>query len=323
MIKSLWGSGLEYWKQTTTVQRILFIVGSVLFLWMVGHIAAMVLTGAPLDGAVSLRKGATFAETGWLMSWAVAYVLPYLTLKRGQTLAIVGGVLQFAVVETFLVSLQAWRGVPSHYNFATPFDTAVFSIMGGGTIFFLISMVVLLHALHQPNDLNRSMEVAFRTGTVLMLIGAVTGYIMLFNLGGTFDGEWVRNALTVVTGDMIGSFAGTTESTGGGNIVVIHAVGVHGLSLAPLAAWLLSYSHLEERLRTRIVWGLAASLYAIIMLLAAAMFMQQPLGQLSAPLLIPLGVAGLAALGSFAVAAWVSLPGFLRVEAETTLPQGA
>ena len=35
----------------------------------------------------------------------------------------------FAVGETAIMAIEAWRGVPSHYNFSTPFDAA---LMRGG-----------------------------------------------------------------------------------------------------------------------------------------------------------------------------------------------
>ena len=45
-------------------------------------------------------------------------------MSRRWTNAVVG------VVEAGLISLQAWRGTTSHFNVATPFDTAVFAVMG-------------------------------------------------------------------------------------------------------------------------------------------------------------------------------------------------
>lgn len=36
---------------------------------MIFHVAALAVTGGAVTGPVSLRKPATFAETGWLTAW--------------------------------------------------------------------------------------------------------------------------------------------------------------------------------------------------------------------------------------------------------------
>lgn len=64
--------------------RILWITGTVLLVTMVVHIAALMVTGGPWTGPVSLRKPATFAETGWLACWSVALILPVVSTRAWQ-----------------------------------------------------------------------------------------------------------------------------------------------------------------------------------------------------------------------------------------------
>ena len=83
---------------------------------------------------MSLRKAATFGLSFGLTLPSVAWATSYLRLPaRGLVL---GVFIATCVVETVLISMQAWRGVPSHFNFATPFDTAVSTTLalGGGVI---------------------------------------------------------------------------------------------------------------------------------------------------------------------------------------------
>jgi hypothetical protein len=40
----------------------------VLLITMLVHVLALVVTGGPVTGPVSLRKPATFPETGWLIA---------------------------------------------------------------------------------------------------------------------------------------------------------------------------------------------------------------------------------------------------------------
>ena len=83
---------------------------------------------------MSLRKAATFGLSFGLTLPSVAWATSFLRLRaRG---AGAGAFLVACVVETVLITMQAWRGVPSHFNFATPFDTAVSMTLalGGGVI---------------------------------------------------------------------------------------------------------------------------------------------------------------------------------------------
>src|SRR4051794_20622295 len=64
--------------RSVTWPRVLGVAGAVLLVAMGVHLVALVLLGGPVSGPVSLRKPATFAETGWLLCWSVAVVLPRL-----------------------------------------------------------------------------------------------------------------------------------------------------------------------------------------------------------------------------------------------------
>jgi len=48
--------------------RALWVTGTVLLVVMLVHLVALLVMGGPWTGPVSLRKPATFAETGWLLS---------------------------------------------------------------------------------------------------------------------------------------------------------------------------------------------------------------------------------------------------------------
>jgi hypothetical protein len=94
--------------------RLLWVTGSILLVTMLVHLAAMVMTGGPITGPVSLREPATFAEAGWVLAWSVALILPLLRTRAWQRHIIGGSVVLFAVGETAVMAVQAWRGVPSH-----------------------------------------------------------------------------------------------------------------------------------------------------------------------------------------------------------------
>jgi hypothetical protein len=152
--------------------RVLVVAGAVLLVAMVVHVVAMVLLGGAVSGPVSLRKPATFAETGWLLCWSVAAVLPRLRTRAWQRHVVGGAVLAFAVVETTVIGIQAWRGVPSHYNFTTPLDTALMRGGAAGTAaVFVVGMVVLLMVAVRSRDVLPSLRLGVVAGVVVVSSG--------------------------------------------------------------------------------------------------------------------------------------------------------
>lgn len=295
-IKRWLNPGLRYWNASSLAQQILFVAGSGLFISMLVHGLLLVITGGSLEGPTSLRKAMTFAETGWLLAWAIGWLLPLVPLRRWERWLILGGTLQFTVGETFLMSLQVWRGVPSHYNMSTPFDTAVFTSTGIGALIMTVTMVVLVRAALRPSELVPSLRLAIQAGALITLIGFATGLLMILNSGGIWQGG--AHFLTMLTQMRSGSYNGPAAGTIGGDLVVLHALGVHGLQIVPLPAWLLSYTALAERRRYRLTALVTASYLALIAIFSVQAFRALPLAALELPTLTALLLAGLLFVGS-------------------------
>src|SRR5438874_7621906 len=169
--------------------RILWIVGTVLLVTMVVHVVALALTGGPVNGPVSLRKPADFAETGWLLAWSVALILPRLRTRAWQRHVIGGATVLFGVGETTVMAIQAWRGVPSHYNFSTPLDAALMRGGAAGTAaIFLVGVVVMLIAALRTPDQPLSLRLGVRAGIVVLLVGCAIGFVMISNNSGVYQG---------------------------------------------------------------------------------------------------------------------------------------
>src|SRR5262245_51670230 len=112
----------SFWSRGQRAERSAYVVGALLFGSGLVHLALLVVTGASWGGPLSLRKAATFGLSFGVTLITLSWVASFLDLSaRGR--AIVFGVLTVtSVIETALVSLQVWRGVPSHFNLETTFD---------------------------------------------------------------------------------------------------------------------------------------------------------------------------------------------------------
>jgi hypothetical protein len=171
--------------------RLLWVTGSILLVTMLVHLAAMVITGGPITGPVSLRKPATFAEAGWVLAWSVALILPLLRTRVWQRHFIGGSVVLFALGETSIMAVQAWRGVPSHYNFSTPFDAALMRGGAAGTAgIFLIGVAIMLVAAWRSHIRPPSVRLGVLAGIAVLLVGCAIGFVMISNNSGVYQGSF-------------------------------------------------------------------------------------------------------------------------------------
>jgi hypothetical protein len=287
----------------------LWLTGAVLLVTMVFHIGALIVTGGSVSGPVSLRKPATFAETGWLNAWAVALLLPTLSTRAWQRHVIGFAVVAFGVGETTVMAIQAWRGVPSHYNFTTTFDAILMRAGAAGTAgVFLIGMVVLLLVALRDHESPASVRLGVRAGIVVLLVGCLVGFAMISNMSGVYQGSFGSGFTRPAVG-YLGPSASTVgpeylllrPATDGGDLVLPHAIGVHGLILLAVPALLLARTSMAATRQLRVVVTMVASISVAMGLLLLHALRQLPLDRLSPVSLAVLAACAMAMLLSYAM----------------------
>ncbi len=300
--------------------RILWWTGGFLFVVMLFHVAALVITGGPVTGPVSLRKPATFAETGWLVAWSAALILPTLRTRAWQRHVIGTAVVAFGVIETAVMAIQAWRGVPSHYNFSTPFDAALVRGGAAGTAgLFLIGVLVMLVATLRTPGLSGAIRLGVVGGVVVLLVACLIGLVMVFNNSGVYQGSVGAGFSRQATG-YLGPDAATVGKeyvllrpfTRGGDLVLPHAIGVHGLLLLAVPAVLLARTSAARQLAT--VATMVASVGVAMTVLLAHAFRQLPLSQLNPVELALLALCGVGLVGSYVRVATALVRQFMAAE---------
>ena len=234
------------------VERSAYAIGSLLLLSGVIHLAFLLISGGTWEGPLSLRKSVTFGLSFGLTLINVTLIASFVHLKDRSRTVLLGIFAAACVLETFLVSLQVWRGVPSHFNVETPFDAVVAQTLALGG-FTLVAVIVLLTAA------------AFRHGTTLpppLRLAVQAGLVALV-------GAQVVGGVMIATGMRL-VFSGEAQHAyaTGGWLKPVHAVLMHGILALPLLAWLVSNVGWNERTQARAVWtGIA--LYAVVIVGAA------------------------------------------------------
>lgn len=289
--------------------RVLWVIGTVLLVTMVVHIAALVITGGPVSGPVSLRKPATFAETGWLTAWSVALILPALRTRAWQRHVIGTTMPLFSVGETAIIGFQAWRGVPSHYNFTTALDAALMRGGAGGTAgIFLIGVIVLLVAALRSSDTSPSLRLGVCAGITVLLAGCMIGFVMISNNSGVYQGA-VGAGFARQTAGYLGPDAATVgpqygllrPATQGGDLVAPHIIAIHGLLLLAVPAVLLARTAMTRARQLKVIALAVTSVAVGLALLLAQALRQLPLEALNPLTLTALSLCAIVLLATYVI----------------------
>ena len=231
-----------FWQRGRKVERAAYVVGALLLTSGLVHLAILTVTGGTWTGPLSLRKPTTFGLSFGLTLITIAWTSSLLRFGDRARATLLGVFTAACVVETALVSLQAWRGVPSHFNVETTFDARVAGglAFGGFTLVAIIAVMTLASFRSNPT-LPRSLRIAIRIGFVALSGSMVAGALMI-----------ARGMGFVFAGDPQAAYAT------GGTFKPTHAVTMHAILVLPLLAWVLSMTDYNERRQLRILFAATA-----------------------------------------------------------------
>jgi hypothetical protein len=225
------------WNEGIRVERIAFVVGAALVASGLTHLVVLVASGGTWIGPLSLRKPTTFGLSFGLTLATVAWVGHFVRLgDRGRTV-LLGAFTATCVVETGLVSMQAWRGVPSHFNFETGFDTVVSTVLAAGGFVIAVTITgMTLAAFRSVGAQSDAMRLALRFGFVTLLVALGVGAAMIATGATAARGPNPEVAYTTA-----------------GFLKPAHAVTMHAILVIPALAWLLSFTRWSENQQLKII----------------------------------------------------------------------
>jgi hypothetical protein len=225
------------WHDGRPAERAAYAVGAALFVSGLAHAIVLLATGGSWLGPLSMRKAVTFGLSFGLTLASVAWATSFLTVRARWRAVLLGAFSVASIVEVALVSMQAWRGVPSHFNFETPFDNVVsMTLAAGGGVLILTVVGFTAAALVEPGPDAPSLRLAIRAGLVVLVVALATGAVMI-----------ARGVVAARGGDP--QLAYTTA----GSLKPLHAVAMHAILVLPGLAWLLRFTRWPEAHRMRVV----------------------------------------------------------------------
>ncbi|MFH9724860.1 hypothetical protein ACH4M4_18130 [Streptomyces sp. NPDC017254] len=229
-----------------------------------------VLVGVPI-WTKPFKFSVSFVAYGLSLAWMLSL------LPRGRRVGWWAGTVVTAasVAEMALITLQVIRGKQSHFNQATPFDNAVFQVMGATVAVLWLGALVIAVLLLRARILDRATAWAVRLSSLIALAGAAVGFLMVPPTAEQLatDNPPIAGAHAVGVPDGGPSMPLTGWAENGGDLRIPHFFGMHALQLLPLLLLVLTalaprFTRLaDERVRLRLTLTASAAYAATFVLL--------------------------------------------------------
>jgi hypothetical protein len=296
------------WNRAWAISPILTVSTGVMLIGAAFTTAGLLLDPRQLVGEPVWLKPTKFYVSLAIYDATILYFLSFLSERR-RFVRGVGTILSACgALEMVGITVQAARGVRSHFNAATPFDQAIFSMMGIVILVLWVTMVVLAVALLRAKLADRTLASALRMGLVIGLVGAGLGQFMVvpraeqiaaMKAGGqqveagahTFGGKDGGPGLPLVG-----------WSTTAGDMRPAHFLGLHGMQVLPvLAALLARRRSRSESQRLALVRSAGVAYFGVMAVLAVQALRALPITQWDMTGAVGLAVVVLASLVTFAV----------------------
>ena len=231
----------QAWSFNATLT--VFVIASAMLLTV--GIVGLIVDPRTVLGMPNWAKSTKFGISLLLYGVTLFWVLPMLTRRRRLAQFVghaTGAILTFEII---LLALQATRGVPMHFNVATPFDAALWQFMSVTiNLFWLVTLVGLGLLLFQPMP-NRVVAWGVRLGMLVTVVGFTQGFLMAGSNATQQALLAAGQSLDLIGAHTVGGLDGGPGlpllgwSTQHGDLRIGHFVGIHGIQTIPLLAFLL------------------------------------------------------------------------------------
>ena len=268
----------------------------------------LVVDPTVVNGAPAWHKPLKFfisaALYAFTFAWYLGAGLRRGERSRGQSRLAWGlgtGIWVALGIELLLITVQAGRGVTSHFNLTTRFDAIVFNVMGMMILALTLLHVLLVIRLLRARWSDRWLLSACRWGAGIALVGLAVGALMVQPSPEQLTqlragGAGIAGAHTVGAPDGGAGLPLVNWSTEAGDRRVAHFVGLHAMQVIPAVA-LVAPAHwpAARAIAAVRVTGLAYGALTVLLILQA---------QQARPLQRPGTTLGIALL--FIVCGWIA-----------------
>jgi hypothetical protein len=223
--------------------KLLFWLGSVHFIVFALLLGYSFVNETLILGINSMIKPMKFALSIWVFTWTMALILQYFNDVQKVKIYSWAAVICFSF-EQFAITLQALRGVQSHYNQIDTFGIVLYSLMGIFILTITLWTGFMTYIFIKQKAYNMPLAVSLS-----IKIGLI--YCVIFSLfGGYFSG---LEGHTVGARDGGSGLPFLNWSRFFGDLRVAHFFGIHSLQILPLFAILVE-KEVKTSVSIKAVW---------------------------------------------------------------------
>jgi hypothetical protein len=230
-------SAATYWTRADAGDRRRYLLAAALLASGLVHLGVQALLGGPWSGPVSWRKPITFGLSFGLTLATLTWVTTHLPIPAARRAILLNASAAACALEVAVITTQAWRHVPSHFNVTTPLNAALaYAAAAGGAVILTCTLGIAAAIPRSDPRTPPSMALAVRFGLLTFLVALAVGVAMIV-LG-------VRETRLVSQ-----SAAYSVDE----HLKAGHASMMHGILVLPALAWLASFTRWPESRRVRVV----------------------------------------------------------------------
>jgi hypothetical protein len=201
-------------------------------------------------------KPMKFAISIAIYSFTIAWILGELPMRMEAKRRIDWILAVTLVIEIALITMQAARGVTSHFNSTTVFDMLVFGVMGLAiTVNIVAAAYVAIKFWRTDLPISAPYLWGLRYGLAIFVLASLEGFVMVSH-----------GAHSVGVADCGAGLPFINWSTSGGDLRAAHFFGIHALQALPLIGALFSS---QRGVRWAHALGIAYGVIALLLFLWA------------------------------------------------------
>jgi hypothetical protein len=233
--------------------------------------AGIFLDPRTITGVPAWLKPTKFAISSAIYCGSLAWIYGYLNVWPRILHVAAWATSLIITVEVALIDVQAARGTTSHFNASTPFDAAVFTVMGVMIALAWFASAGILAASFKQTFRDRAWGWSLRLGLLATVLGSATGGLMVRPTPEQMDRMHRHEGVTAVGAHTVGApdggpgIPGVGWSTADGDVRIPHFFGLHGLQIIPFLGWLISRRRGQDQIK--LVFTTAASYLTFVAIL--------------------------------------------------------
>lgn len=260
-------------SQDSQTSKPLLLVGSLLVGSGLLHVLVALVDGGSWGGDVSWRKPILFGFSAGATTLSIGWVSSKFRPRLGDSLLFTAfGLAIFA--EVVLITLQQWRGVPSHFNRNTTLDATILFWIEGLILFVTLVIADCTWRSFKPLNETREITLAIRSGMALLLFGCLLGFVL------------------VGYGNYQQSIGQPTGIFGKAGVMKFpHGMPLHAIQFLPALVWGLRLFGISEAVRYRTVCFALYSMLAFTLFSLVQTFAGRTRFDMNAVSAVVLGIA--------------------------------